>query len=68
MRVKFIGRDGSMGFVNGKVYKIRTAVRVNSKGQVFLWVYDMSSNLYCPYSNLEKMLDNWKILSNCETV
>lgn len=62
VKAEFIGKDGSMGFCKGRTYQIRTDVKANSNGKVFLWVYDINSKLYCPYSRLETMLDNWMLI------
>lgn len=63
MTAKFIGRDGSMGFKHGKLYQIETWIdsRLFSRGG-YLWVRDVNSNLSCPYSRLETLLDNWILL------
>ncbi len=34
----------------------------NSKGKSHLWLYDMNLELYCPYSRMETMLENWKLI------
>ena len=52
----FIGQDGSMGFEYGKEYQFYTWIENN---YLFL---KTSEGLWCPYSNLEKLLDNWKIV------
>ena len=55
LKGKFIGKDGSMGFVYGKKYKLYTWCERN---YLFL---KTSDGLWCPYSNLEKLLENWII-------
>lgn len=63
MKARFIGKDGSMGFEHGKVYKIYTWVESKLFSRSgWLWVKDMDSNLYCPYSRLETFLNNWELL------
>ena len=62
MKAKFIGKDNSMGFCEGQIYEIETKVKTNSKGKSHLWLYDMNSGLYCPYSRMETMLENWKLI------
>ena len=51
----FIGKDGSMGFQYGKKYKLCTRCNNN------LIYVSTTDGLYCPYSNLEKLLENWII-------
>lgn len=58
MKARYIGKDGSRGFENGRIYHIKTDIQRN-----WLWVYDNESKKrYCPYTNLEKMLENWELL------
>lgn len=52
----FIGKNGSMGFENGEEYK-------------FFIYYDSgylhlktTNGLWCPYSNMAKLLENWRII------
>lgn len=55
LKGKFIGKDGSMGFKYGKKYKLY--IRCNNN-----WIYvSTTDGLYCPYLNLEKLLENWII-------
>lgn len=64
MTAQFIGKT-SMGFVAGKIYQVRTEcknVMINSHPTPCLCVYDLHSKAWCPYSNLEAMLQNWKIV------
>lgn len=61
---KFIGKDGSMGFRNGKVYNIRTWVK---RANVFtktawIWVEETDCGKKCPYTNVETFLANWEIV------
>lgn len=62
MKAEFIGKDGSEGFVKGKEYEIETSVgsKLCSRDGL-LWVNDKNSVLECPYTNLEKLLENWKL-------
>lgn len=56
MKARFIGSHNSMGFQYGQIYTIWTEIKRN-----MLWLFDVKSSLYCPYSNMETMLDNWEI-------
>lgn len=63
MKVKFIGKDGSLGFVNNATYNVITYVESNlfsTKGWIFVQVYN--SNLKCAYSNVEMFLENWEVM------
>ena len=63
MKAKFIGEDGSMGFLKGGVYEIETFIesqRLRKDG--WLWVKVKNSPLRCPYSRLETFLENWEVL------
>ena len=51
----FIGRDGSMGFKHGKSYGFITYCKND------VLILRTIEGLYCPYSNLEKLLENWRI-------
>jgi hypothetical protein len=63
MKAKFIGQIDGTGFVNGKVYNIKTICRLVGNMSC-LCVYDAEYNRrWCPYSRLETMLENWEILS-----
>ena len=64
MKAIFIGKT-SRGFKTGKMYDIKTkceVVKVRGKEQCCLCVYDTSTFTWCPYSNLEKFLENWFLL------
>ena len=49
----FIGRDGSMGFKHGRSYGFITYCKND------VLILRTIEGLYCPYSNLEKLLENW---------
>ena len=55
MRAQFIGKDRSMGFRRGQWYRI-IAIEEQFKHVVLR----EASGLFCPYSNVGKMLENWK--------
>lgn len=54
----FVGKDGSMGFKRGKEYQFTTCIRHNMLCVV------TSDGLWCPYSNMEKLLENWRIIDD----
>lgn len=59
-KAMFIGTDRSMGFRNGRIYNIRTYIKNN-------WICLYADNgLWCPYSNMECLLKNWKIIEQKE--
>jgi hypothetical protein len=67
MRAEFIGQDQPKGFKKGHIYEIRTESKLITKKGVSqpiccLCVYDVNSLIWCPYSRLETMLQNWKLL------
>jgi len=56
VRMKFIGKDGSMGYKTGDVYD----VEIKSSGKFII----LSSKGYirCPYSSIKALLQNWEEL------
>lgn len=52
---KFIGQNGSMGFKYGTTYKFQTYCEDKCI------CIKTSNGLWCPYENLEKLLENWII-------
>ena len=52
----YIGKDDSMEFKNGQQYSFTTCI---SDGYLKLSVEN--SYLYCFYSSLESLLDNWEL-------
>lgn len=67
MRGKFIGKS-SMDFRNGVTYDIRSDIqKIRKGGNVFgngmmcICIYDMNSKAWCPYQNLESVMENWEI-------
>ena len=61
-KARFIGRDKSMGFRNGKVYLL-TSECIDSIINVV--TVGGGHKLWCPYSNIESFLKNWDIIA-CE--
>lgn len=62
MKAKFIGKNGSIGFVSGKIYDIKTKCGFVFGKETVLIVSDKNSRKNCPYSCLETMLQNWELL------
>ena len=59
MLEKFIGKDGSMGFKNGEIYKLKSKCENNK-----IIVKTANDKLFCPYKSIESFLRNWKIKEN----
>lgn len=59
MRGKFIGND-SMGFKHGITYNLKSDIKtVPSVKEPCICLYDINSQAWCPYQNLETLLENW---------
>ena len=58
MRGIFIGKDGSMGFKRGKKYEFHTYCQRDCLH------LKTTNGLWCPYSNMEKLLENWRIVDD----
>lgn len=54
----FSGKNGSMGFKYGEEYKFFTYY---DAGYLHL---KTTNGLWCPYSNIEKLLENWRIIDD----
>lgn len=52
-KLRFIGKDGSMGLVKNRVYLVDLSI-----GRRYIWV-KWTGNA-CPYSNFKKLLENWE--------
>lgn len=52
-KAKFIGKDGSMGFVNGRVYSIEICTFDG-----MIWV--KWGCVICPYTSLKTLTQNWE--------
>lgn len=57
MRLRFIGRDGSMGLRTGGVYAVRFEPRNAPFGGPFTAIF--LENVRCPYSNDTAFWKNW---------
>ena len=58
MKGIFIGKDGSMGFKYGKEYEFHTYCQRDCLH------LKTKNGLWCPYSNMEKLLENWRIIND----
>lgn len=58
MRAKFIGKNKSMGYKNGRVYELATT----DCGK-FFWVVDINGvGRPTPYTSMKTLQENWEIL------
>lgn len=58
MILTFIGKDGSMGLIYGKKYKVNIKAAVG-----YIWVewVDIDGHAQrCPYSSPQSFADNWR--------
>lgn len=62
---KFIGTDGSMGLKNGKVYTI-CGLHLDKDQSITISILTDDRMLTIPYSNLEKLRENWEIIKKGE--
>lgn len=66
MKAIYKGENGSMGFITGNVYVLRSKIDYlyigNGLKQYCIVIYDTKSSRYCPYSSLESLLKNWKFI------
>lgn len=53
MRLKFIGKDGSMGLKHGNVYEISIFTH---NGKI---IVRLGPHRYCPYSSPQALAANW---------
>lgn len=54
--LKFVGDDGSQGFRYGREYKIRISKVADH------FIVETESGLYCPYSSIKTLLQNWSVI------
>lgn len=74
IKAKFIGKSGSMGFVNGRIYSLRSELKIEripekvNKNETrviskpIIKVYDTSSRSFCGYTSLSSFFKNWKVI------
>lgn len=55
IKAEFIGQT-SRGFVSNGIYKIKMVFKGN-----WIWIYDLNSAARCPYSNINKVAENWRM-------
>ena len=56
MKLRFIGKDGSLGSIHGKVYKVEITSWPNDEN---IWLITEDKRL-CPYGSLEMLAKNWE--------
>ena len=67
LKFRFVGRDGSMGYRTGQVYRLN--VMWHNRGQ---WINGLTINRtgiwgllhgkgYCPYKNEDAFWQNWEV-------
>lgn len=56
MKLKFIGKDGSMGLEHGNTYE----VELTSTKLYIVLVWKANHEIFkCPYSSLADLVENW---------
>lgn len=59
MKLKFIGKNGSMGLIHGKVYNVD--LFVNGKYFCVRWRTSIwKPAKVCPYGSVSKFAENWE--------
>lgn len=65
IRAKFIGKDGSLGYIHGKFYSIIVTLPSHSSG---IHIHRFNSlpmgDGECVYNNIIAFLDNWDAIEN----
>lgn len=59
MKLKFIGKDGSMGLVHGKSYKV--FLRSVGKYLIAYISKGLFNEIACPYGSVQAFAANWKL-------
>ena len=57
MKLKFKGKDGSMGLRHGEIYD---AGMYAYQGYVWVTWLDNGMRRRCPYSSIKTLMDNWE--------
>lgn len=58
MKFTYTGQNGSCGFITGNQYELETMIEGR---RAWLFAFDKTDrSRYCPYSTLEKFLENWR--------
>ncbi len=72
IKAKFKGANGSLGYENGKNYRLRFRTE-SDNGEDFIFIQEVvkeqfngaiisiRSGSYCPYSSLKAFLNNWQV-------
>ena len=58
MKLKFTGKDGSMGFKRGKTYDCEIGSKLKGR---WVWVRTSIDGkiVCCPYSSFKALFENW---------
>lgn len=59
INAKFIGENGSLGYIHGKVYNL--AIDKNT-----IYLNGKNNNHECPYQTIESFLKNWDVINQCK--
>ena len=64
MNARFIGENGSMGLITGKLYEI-TAIK-GHRWPIWIRIENalLIDSLRCPYASFESFFKNWEIVKN----
>lgn len=57
---KFIGRNHSMGLINGNLYDLKI-VPWKTNGVQITWHDHVRGCAWCPYSSVDAFLQNWEL-------
>ncbi len=59
---KFIGQDGSMGFMKNRLYRLRLERQSSMSLGTIIVASDVNSKKWCPYSSIDTFWGNWKYI------
>jgi hypothetical protein len=59
IKARFIGKNGSMGFIHDMDYWIE--ITQASHSPYWIWVRELNTGRKCPYANMKKLRENWSI-------
>ena len=63
MKLRFIGRDGSMGLIHGNIYDVHIVSGKKNRLIWASWRFDMA----CPYSSMAAFMANWEDVKEKKT-
>lgn len=66
MRLKFIGKDGSMGLRNGVTYPVRIISLPSDIAIYVQWSIGLGKTRTCPYLSPAAFAANWMIVEDKE--